>query len=248
MWLANAISAIGAAVRSPVVRWSALGVVGFGTAIGSVAYTDVQFQKEVDRQTTELEVLTLPPHCETPAIHAVSDCGREVAIREATELRGEADLLKMETTIFTHNSVHDSVIRCQPASDRSNCHGWVFTGGRFWIAGTEVDNILVENGYRVEREPKPGDLVLYRSDGNLLHTAIVRYVTEGQPVLVEGKWGCTGVYLHAVDKSIYGTGYQFYRSPRLGHVLAGLQAAEVNPTHGSPHIVYDHTNPDEFTD
>ena len=53
----------------------------------------------------------------------------------------------------------------------------------------------------------------------MAHTAIVRYVSEGMPVLVEGKWGALGVYLHAVEESCYGRNYMFYRSSRKGHQL-----------------------------
>jgi hypothetical protein len=66
---------------------------------------------------------------------------------------------------------------------------------------------------------------VYRRDGVVLHTAVVRYVTPGMPVLVEGKWGATGVYLHDVDASAYGTGYTYYRAGRASHVLAGLESA-----------------------
>jgi hypothetical protein len=50
----------------------------------------------------------------------------------------------------------------------------------------------------------------------------VRYVTEGQPILVEGKWGALGVLLHPVEKSMYGSEYTFYRSGRAGHLLVGV--------------------------
>ena len=67
-----------------------------------------------------------------------------------------------------------------------------------------------------------GDLVVYRQGSTISHTAVVRYVTEGQPVLVEGKWGTLGVYLHPADKSFYGTEFTFHRSGRSGHLLVGM--------------------------
>jgi hypothetical protein len=96
----------------------------------------------------------------------------------------------------------------------------VFANGRYGINGTEVDTILTDNGYQPVTAPRPGDLAIYRHpDGKPSHTALVRYVSEDQPVLVEGKWGWMGVYLHAVDQSIYGTEFRYYRSPRAGHLL-----------------------------
>ena len=85
-----------------------------------------------------------------------------------------------------------------------------------------MEAIVKENGYHETYEPQPGDLVVYRQAGKVAHTAIVRYVSEGQPVLVEGKWGTMGVFLHPADKSFYGSEYTFYRSGRTGHLLVGV--------------------------
>ena len=73
-------------------------------------------------------------------------------------------------------------------------------------------------------DPRPGDLVVYRLGGAVAHTAVVRYVTGGMPVLVEGKWGWAGVFLHPVDKSAYGGSFGYYRSARAGHSLAGIES------------------------
>ena len=82
--------------------------------------------------------------------------------------------------------------------------------------------ILADNGYTPVTDPRPGDLAVYRQNGTVAHTAVVRYVTPGMPVLVEGKWGVAGVYLHPVDASPYGSEFTFYRVDRPTHVLAGL--------------------------
>src|SRR5262249_16159325 len=108
------------------------------------------------------------------------------------------------------------------ATEQSNCHGWIFTAGKFNIPGDEVELILKENGYQPISDPHPSDLVVYRTRQGVAHTAIVRSVTEGHPVFVERKWGNLGLFLHPVDKSVYGPGYPFYRSHRLGHLLAGM--------------------------
>src|SRR5262249_33273989 len=106
----------------------------------------------------------------------------------------------------------------------SNCHGWVFAAGRYWVPGNAVEAILRDNGYAEVTAPRPGDLAVYRgSDGGVSHTAGVRDVSDGMPVLVEGKWGALGVFLHPADKSPYGTDVRFYRSPRHGHTLAGIE-------------------------
>jgi hypothetical protein len=98
----------------------------------------------------------------------------------------------------------------------------VYTGGRYGVSGADVDSILADNGYRGVADPRPGDLVVYRQAGAVAHSAVVRYVSPGLPVLVEGKWGAAGVYLHAAGESVYGTEFTYYRADRPTHVLGGL--------------------------
>ena len=76
--------------------------------------------------------------------------------------------------------------------------------------------------------------MIYRNDAGVTHTAVVRYVTPGMPVLVEGKWAWMGVFLHPVDRSCYGTNFAYYRSGRPGHVLAGLDAPATGPVGDRP--------------
>ena len=57
------------------------------------------------------------------------------------------------------------------------------------------------------------------------HADGTSYTAEQLPVLVEGKWGWAGVFLHPVGGAGYGTAYTFYRSHRTGHRLAGLDGS-----------------------
>jgi hypothetical protein len=247
--LAKAASSAVAVCRLPAIRWGVVGVFGFAAAVGSVVYEEARFVQNVDAEMAELEWLTAPPACGTPSVQAVTDAGREISIREAIAPRSEHEIAVIEDAIFSRISLRDAVIRRAPGSDAANCHGWVFTGARFWIPGTEVDRIIAENGYQVVSDPHAGDLVVYRSSaGGVLHSAVVRYVTESMPVLVEGKWGASGVYLHPVEKSLYGTNFQYYRSSRTGHLLAGLQPSDSNgPAYAIP-AATDPLDPEEFTE
>src|SRR6185503_14107368 len=104
--------------------------------------------------------------------------------------------------------------------NRANCHGWVFTGGWFGIAGQDVDKILLDNDYDRVEQPRPGDLVIYRdTEGRAAHSGIVR-LAEGDLVLVESKWGAQARYLHRLLDQAYATTYEFYRSPRHGHFIS----------------------------
>jgi hypothetical protein len=114
-----------------------------------------------------------------------------------------------------------SLIRNKPRSDVSNCHGWVFTGGRYWVRGGSVEPILEDNGYRPVSAPQIGDLAVYRDpDGAVAHSGLVCGFTRDQAVLVESKWGRLGCYVHPTDQSGYpGTTCTYYHSLRAGHLL-----------------------------
>jgi hypothetical protein len=249
--LATGIAKFLGALRQPIARWGVVGMAGVALAAGAVTYLDSRANAEFDRQAVELELLTAPTSV-APAsgVFIFTDQGNPVSINEATVLPDEAKLSVIENAMLKNPALRNGVIRQYPATNRSNCHGWVFTGGRYWILGESIDRILIENMYAPITDPTPGDLIVYRAGNSVAHTGLVRYVTKGHPVLVEGKWGCTGVYLHEADKSIYGVDYSFYRSPRLGHLLAGVAPAP--PSSDYPlqpkTVVPNPDNPDEFTE
>ncbi|MDB5305826.1 MAG: hypothetical protein JWO38_28 [Gemmataceae bacterium] len=225
-----------AVLRRPAGRWGLLALAGVALAMGSAASYEAQVEATLDGQMLELEALSVPPPTATlERARVVTDRGTAVEIREATAPRSEGDLRVLEERLLQTSSTRANVFRRQPADDRCNCHGWVFTGGRFWIGGVNIDLILGENGYQPVSDPRSGDLAVYRMNGSVSHTAVVRYVTDGMPVLVEGKWGCSGVFLHPVDKSIYGSDFTYYRSPRPGHLLAGINSPDdPNPAPTAP--------------
>lgn len=107
-----------------------------------------------------------------------------------------------------------------PSDPRANCHGWVFTGGKYYVAGESIDTILRENGYERVTVPHVDDLVVWRDPKQLpVHTGIVKAVGLDDFVLVESKWGHTGRYLHEPGHPGYSQDFAFYRSPRSGHLL-----------------------------
>jgi hypothetical protein len=124
--------------------------------------------------------------------------------------------------------LHEYVIRLPNRPENCNCHGWVFTGGQFWVKCEDVPMILQDNGYRPVHRPEADDLAVYCDDsGQVMHTGVVRYASSEEVVLVESKWGRADCFLHLHDKLGYGySTCTFYRSPRPGHLLRGLDAAE----------------------
>jgi hypothetical protein len=222
-WCGRRLTSLLTAFRKPAVRWGVVTIGGLGVVVASGFAFDRADDAEMTQEMQSLEsALSKTPSQPTDRAHATTDRGNRIVLKEATEPRETGVLHGTEEKTLRDGRFHDQVIRRSGPTDHSNCHGWVFTGGKFLLSPDDVEQILKENGYQEIQEPRAGDLVVYRRASAVMHTAIVRYVTEGQPVLVEGKWGAMGVFLHPADKSFYGTEFTFHRSARNGHLLVGL--------------------------
>ena len=206
----------------PGGRWYLAVAAGVGmVAAGLVRFETAQEQVfEEDARFLDLATQgAAPPVGET--VPAWTDRGARVPAGVAATRLDDRAAAEAEAIFLAHSPFARALIRREPPCSDANCHGWVFTGGRYLVPGAAVDRILADNGYRPVTEPRPDDLVVYRGPGGVIaHSAVVRYVTAGMPVLVESKWGVLGVFLHPVDQSCYGTDYTYYRSPRTGHRLA----------------------------
>ncbi len=149
---------------------------------------------------------------------AVTDMGQALPLiaYDDDELLGEKERQYISSERF-----QSRIIRLNAPSTLCNCHGWVFTGGRFAIQSRYVDELLADNGYVEVNSPQAEDVIIYRSfNGIVEHTGLVRMVGQDGLILVESKWGPLGVYLHAVDEQPYGVKRNFYRSPRAGHIVS----------------------------
>jgi hypothetical protein len=212
-------------VRRPATRGTLLAVVGGALVAGAYAKFVQEEQAAIDRDNHFVEMIVSQPETRLPSdVQATTDHGRRVQLREVNEDRSVEFRASTEHRVLSEFGCYGRVIRITPADDSSNCHGWVFTGGRFWVSHVDVENILVDNGYVSVTDPQPGDLAIYRHGNEISHTGLVRAIVNGMPPLVEGKWGWMGVFLHPVGDSIYGSKYTFYRSQRDGHLLAGLES------------------------
>jgi hypothetical protein len=228
---ARVVSAAHLVLKSAGLRWGAVAAGGLAlTAFGAVRIdqcADVPGLQDVGHFE---ELGTMPACGPDPVAFAKSDCGTAIPLMMAADERDPDQLRTVELQILESQHWNDAVIRRRPAADNCNCHGWVFTGGRYWLHPDEVENILSENGYEPVSVPKLGDLTVYRtSGGEICHTAIVRAVFDDGVPLVEGKWGWMGVFLHRVGDSCYGRQFTYYRSTRGSHLLAGLPLSENRP-------------------
>src|SRR5947209_1770827 len=78
---------------------------------------------------------------------ARTDRGSPVGLRRPAEARSAGDLEVTQDRLLRGQNLRDELVRRSPPGDETNCHGWVFTGGRFWLPGEEVGAILAGNGY-----------------------------------------------------------------------------------------------------
>lgn len=136
----------------------------------------------------------------------------------------------------------DRVMRISTVDTQANCHGWVFTQGKYLMRGNDVQKILTDNRYRRVPNPIPGDLIIYRDAfGNILHTGIVRYLNESGEPFIESKWGIQGHFLHRPQDQIYSQYYSYYHTERPSHVISIVKPAETElaaewPSNSMPSI------------
>jgi hypothetical protein len=219
----TAMAAAAATLRSPRVRWIAVGMIGASLLVFGVTSIDRSGNFEDAQSLARLENLPKP---ETRAVaYAHSDCGSAIALRVATDDRPPERLQEFEHSVLQDHHWTDHVIRKLPATDDCNCHGWVFAGGHYWLEADDVECVLSENGYQSVTAPQVGDLVIYRNDaGAISHSGLVRALLPDGVPIVESKWCWMGVFLHQVGDTDYGSNFTYYRTDRGSHLMAGLPA------------------------
>jgi hypothetical protein len=155
---------------------------------------------------------------------AVTDKGRSLRLQTAPGVHFNLDEFnQMQVDLLARLEMTGTVTPLPLGWQNANCHGWVFTGGTFFVINEDVQTILDDNGYKAVGSPHASDIAVYRnSEGQVIHTALVRFTGLGS-VMVESKWGHCGVFLHPSDVHPYRPAEcAFYRSSRSGHLLAGL--------------------------
>jgi len=174
---------------------------------------------------------------EVDSTAAFTDKGRRIVLKTSQAANaGHLDerSLQLQFAMLGTHGLRDQVIHVPVGWQNTNCHGWVFTGGQFWVTSDQVDRILHDNRYQSSTAPKSGDVAVYRTpeSGVVTHTGIVRYVSpSGDTILVESKWGRMGRFIHRHDTHCYGLDEcTFYRSARNGHRLKGLPTDSAAPS------------------
>jgi len=210
--------------RSPRARWAMVAVTG----LAGLGYELSRYERAdtaaLDASMDDIALLgDATVGVVVPGVRFHTDSGHAVTPIVAETQHSAEHLRRVEAVTLAGLGGRTQIISRGPPSGGSNCHGWVFTGGRYGIRGRDVPAILADNGYARVSAPAPGDACVYRSAaGEVSHTAVVRAVCDDGMVLVEGKWGWLGVYLHPVEASCYGTAFDYYRTARKSHLLAAV--------------------------
>ena len=197
------LHARGRQLSSEPVAWLAVALSLAATAWSSYRYTDGNLKIEVEQARYfiadgELEAVG--------EFMAVTDRGRELKLHR-----------------WKPNEGNRTAAHLPDLADGSpaNCHGWVFTAGKYYVDCDDVERILEDNGYEFCQSPLPGDLIVYRSpSGGISHTGLVQSVYLGGVVVIDSKWGFGGRFNHGPEQQPYGNLYGYYRSSRKGHALA----------------------------
>jgi hypothetical protein len=89
---------------------------------------------------------------------------------------------------------------------KSNCHGYTFLAGDYWLMGPQIEQVLNDNDWAPlhERRVRRGDVAVYRNlKGAIVHTARVVGRDDDGHILVNSKNGfddlMTGVHVGNVD-------------------------------------------------
>jgi hypothetical protein len=133
-----------------------------------------------------------------------------------------------EAVLNTGGRVIEPTDPDEPAQDLYNCHSFALTDGQgdlfdpfmrethpHWL-NNPLNQLTTGAWGQVQPTQKvhPGDAVVYYKDGKPTHTGVVRQVdAQGNPTLVESKFGVLGRYIHEPFDvpGQYGAPTAFYR-------------------------------------
>lgn len=213
-----------AILAAPPTRDDRWGWAWTGGIVAALALACVRLQAIAAPQFTPTDPLVALPVEEEPdetGAHAVTDRGTKIRLRRYVTPEHEP---------LVPDGFDGRVIVADSSRSPSNCHGWVFTGGRFQVGGADVEQILSDNGYVAVATPRPSDLIVYRDGtGAIVHTGLVKATGPDGFVLVESKWGPLDIYWHTPHDQVYSQRYEYWRSPRAGHELGIVAPSEAPP-------------------
>jgi len=211
----------------PVVQGAGMMVLSAALLGYAVHRIDQGLDNDLNRSDFDLAQMADPlDEGSTPTFTATTDGGRSVPLFVASPSAMPANA-EAEARFLRDLKLDKKLIQTAPADLKYNCHGWVFTGGQFWLRSAMVEAVLADNSYVAVKQPQGGDVAVFRNAvGEVTHTGLVRTSGKDGGVLIESKWGRFGRYVHGPDDHAYrGQNVTYYRTTRGTHLLKGLEPA-----------------------
>ncbi|MFO0903276.1 MAG: hypothetical protein U0939_09770 [Pirellulales bacterium] len=174
----------------------------------------------------ERQIRTAKAPTEEDEVFGVTDLGRDFPLLRFSTEEASADQAGddpealVDPLALVPEPYRLRVIIAHSEASPANCHGWVFTGGKFLVQSRYVDRILEDNDYHVVSQPRVGDLIIYRNEEQEpVHTGLVKAVGNDGFVLIESKWGALETFYHLPEDQVYSPNYNYYRSTRPNHLI-----------------------------
>lgn len=204
-----------AVARQPIL-WGLLLATG-----GMAAWSYSQLMRaSTPRGLIAFDKLELGNLHEIPDAYGETDLGRRIELLRYDADNSLAPESESDDLIFKPlPQRYGGVERAKP-SDKSNCHGWIFTAGQHFVSGAMVPHILADNGYLPVSDPLQGDLIVYWDDDNyVMHTGLVRAKLDDGIIIIESKFGIGSRFLHMPEDQPYSANFAYYRTDRGGHLI-----------------------------
>lgn len=195
----------------PKAIWAVL--LGVSLVVSRFLATSVLDSFDHVSPSVTIDLADVPVHTS----EAITDKGRPISL---FHFKMHSTAEAVQAFIDGNERDRAQLIRLGEANPASNCHGWVFTKGRYGVRDSDVDAILADHDYELVTAPAEGDLAVYSTDEQICHSGIVRIAGANAPILIESKWGPFGVYLHGIASQPFSQTCRFYRTKRADHELA----------------------------
>src|SRR5437762_271149 len=123
---------------TPKVVWAVV----LGAAMIASRYLAAHMLQSLDREQAShvIDLEDVPVR----ATRALTDSGQAIAL-----FHFKMYSTSEEVERFMRSTEHErsQIIRLIEANPASNCHGWIFTGGRYGIRDSDVHSIIADNAY-----------------------------------------------------------------------------------------------------
>src|SRR5262249_13589574 len=136
-------------------------LVGLGLASYGLYTLDSSLEQDLLDSDMRIEAMGGTVNLGPMSEHAPTGTGRLIPLFRPAQSTAEAMASFPEQEFLHKRKLDQHLIQTGPVDASYNCHGWVFAGGKFWVRGAAVPDILKDNGYFTVARPQPGDIAVF---------------------------------------------------------------------------------------